>query len=211
MQRRELLGRLSQIFGLFALGGFVPAAAATALERTPSQTAGPFYPLRKPRELDQDLLRRGGGKSLAGGEPLQLSGRVVDTGGRPIDGAVIEIWQSDHRGIYDHPHAPGRESFDVNFQGYGETRSGPDGRYRFLTIVPVPYTGRPPHIHVKVNASGLAPLTTQLYIKDHAENDRDFILTRLLFGNRDRLMMVLRPAKLADGLEGKATAFDFVV
>jgi len=217
MLRREILRRLSYASGLLAFGGLVASCgsstsnASATLKRTPSQTEGPFYPVRKPKDLDQNLLRQGGNAEQAAGEPLQLSGRVVDTDNQPVGGATVEIWQADNSGIYNHPNAPRREAFDMNFQGYGETRTDADGRYSFLTIVPVPYTGRPPHIHVKVKTPGHDTLTTQLYIKGHPDNDSDGVLSRLLFRNKDMLMMDMRPAKPTGTQEGKATDFDFVV
>jgi len=217
MRRRELLHRLGQVSGLIASGGLVSSCtsststAATSLNRTPSQNEGPFYPVQKPKDLDRNLLRQGDSESVAAGEPLQLTGRVIDTAGQPIAGATIEIWQADNSGIYNHPRAPRRAAFDANFQGYGETRTDADGRYQFLTIVPVPYTGRPPHIHVKVKTTGIETLTTQLYIKGHPDNDRDGILSRLMFRNKDALMMNLRPAEPTSAQAGKATDFDFVV
>jgi len=217
MRRRELLYRLSQVSGLLALGGLMAScksstsSASDSLSRTPSQTEGPFYPVQKPKDLDRNLLRQGDSESAAAGEPLQLTGRVIDIENRPIAGATVEIWQADNSGIYNHPNAPRHAAHDANFQGYGETRTDSDGRYQFLTIVPVPYTGRPPHIHVKVKTTSVETLTTQLYIKGHPDNDRDGILSRLLFQNKDTLMMDLRPAKLAGAQAGKATEFDFVV
>ena len=209
MERRDLLQRMVRIGGAVALTGtvFSPAAGAAGLDRTPAQGEGPFYPADKPGERDWDLLRRGDGARLAAGVPLALSGRVIDTDGRPVTGAVMEIWQCDNNGVYDHPRAPGRRSFDPRFQGYGTTRADSAGRYRFLTIVPVPYPGRPPHIHVKVRTAGGAALTTQLYLRGHPGNDRDFLLRALRFDDRDALMLDLRPA----GRAGKAAAFDFVV
>ena len=159
---------LTQLGGLAALGvAAAPAAArAAGAARTPSQIEGPFYPVDKPRDRDWDLLHRGAGGARAAGEPLAFGGRVLDITGRPVDGATIQIWQADNNGIYDHPHAPGRSGFDPAFQGYGTVRTDARGRYRFLTIVPVPYDGRPPHIHAKVSGPGRPELTTRSISRD---------------------------------------------
>ena len=212
MERRHVLRQVAHTGVLAMAGGLVlPRAASAARDRTPSQAEGPYYPVTKPRDLDWNLLRIDRQDGLAGGEPLGLSGRVLNTDGRPLERAVVEIWQCDHRGNYNHPRAPGRAAFDSGFQGYGEARTDAEGRYRFLTIVPVPYTSRPPHIHVKIKAPGRDELTTQLYIKGHPENGRDGLLSAFLFPSKDRLMMDLRPARLEGGLSGKTTSFDFVV
>lgn len=212
MERRDVLRRLVQTGALAMVGGVAGSCTARAAEdRTPSQAEGPFYPVDKPRDLDANLLRFRGRDGLAGGEALGLSGRVLDTDGRPMKAAKVEIWQADHLGVYNHPRAPRRDDFDSRFQGYGEALTDGDGRYRFLTIVPVPYTGRPPHIHVKIKSSGRELLTTQLYIKGHPENGRDGLFSSFLFPSKDQLLMDLRLAQLAEGLKGKATTFNFVV
>jgi protocatechuate 3,4-dioxygenase beta subunit len=212
MERRTALRQIAHTSALAMAGGLIlPRGASAALDRTPGQAEGPYYPVEKPRDVDWNLLRNGAQASMAGGEPLGLGGRVLGADGKPLAGAVVEIWQCDHRGNYNHPRAPGRAGFDPTFQGYGEARTDGDGRYRFLTIVPVPYATRPPHIHVKVRAAGRDELTTQLYIRNHPENGRDGIFSSLVFPGKDRLMMDLRGARLDGGLGGKAATFDFVV
>ncbi len=81
---------------------------------------------------------------------LHLEGRVLDLNGKPVDGALVEIWQCDAQGIYDHPRQPGRDRRDSAFQGYGRLLVKADGRYSFRTLKPVAYAGRTPHIHLKV-------------------------------------------------------------
>jgi protocatechuate 3,4-dioxygenase beta subunit len=212
MERREVLRKLAQTGVVAMAGGLAyPGAAVAELNRTPSQGEGPYYPVHKPRDLDWNLLRFRGQDGLAAGEPLALSGRVLGTDGKAQAGALVEIWQCDHRGNYNHPGAPGRDAFDTSFQGYGEVRCDADGRYRFLTIAPVPYTRLPPHIHVKIKAQGREGLTTQLYVKDHPENGRDGIFSSLFFPGKDRLMMDLRSQRLQGGISGKAATYDFVV
>jgi protocatechuate 3,4-dioxygenase beta subunit len=211
MNRRCVIGwiaktaGLAATFPLFAWLGGKPAAAA-ALKPTPSQTEGPYYPLMKPADADWNLLRW---HDRIQGEKLELSGRVLGIDGEPLSGASVEIWQADGQGIYDHPYDSRRTQLDPAFRGFGEVRTNERGEYRFLTMVPGPYTGRPPHIHVKVRAEGRDILTTQLYIKDHPENDRDGIFSRLFHGDRSRLMMTFTKGKgvAAD----KRARFDFVL
>src|SRR5258706_7735276 len=95
------------------LGASAPLAAS-ALELTPSQTEGPYYPTRKPVETDADLTRIGPGPQ-AQGEVLALRGSIVDPDGKPIPGARIEIWQTDHQGIYMHPGDPRTASREPAF------------------------------------------------------------------------------------------------
>src|SRR5690348_14163668 len=84
-----------------------PRAFAATLASTPAQTEGPFYPVTLPADMDNDLVQVRGRPAQALGTVLHLQGRVLDTSGRPISGARVEIWQCDAQGIYDHPRQPG--------------------------------------------------------------------------------------------------------
>ena len=147
-------------------------AAAASLIKTPSQTKGPFYPRKIPLDADADLTQVAGKGRSATGIPSHLMGTVTDLNGCAIQGAKIEIWQCDAFGVYHHPSDRGGNA-EPEFQGYGHTHTNPEGHYRFKTIRPVSYPGRTPHIHVIVRKPGMPSLTTQLYVKDEAANDRD--------------------------------------
>lgn len=129
---------------------------------TPADDWGPFYPPDWRGEIDADLTRFAG--RSAGGRRLRLSGQLVDTSGKALPNAVVEIWQADARGRYRHPGVPEHLRDDA-FQGYGRTEADADGRYVFQTIVPGRYGSRPPHIHLRVAQPGLPELVTQLYFR----------------------------------------------
>ena len=131
------------------------SALAAGLIATPQQTEGPFYPTAFPTDMDNDLVQVRGQQARAMGTVLHLEGRVLDLNGKPVDGALVEIWQCDAQGIYDHPRQSGRDKRDSAFQGYGRLLVKADGRYSFRTLKPVAYVGRSPHIHFKV-ATGRA-------------------------------------------------------
>lgn len=151
-------------------------AQAKGLRPTPHQTEGPFYPTELPADSDADLLKNG--KAVyQHGQPTWVEGTVTDLAGVPVAGAVVEIWQCDHQGRYHHPGDGGRA--DPTFQGFGQTAVGRDGRYRFRTLKPVPYTGRTPHIHFKVKLNRTELLTTQLYVAGSPGNERDGIWRRM--------------------------------
>jgi protocatechuate 3,4-dioxygenase beta subunit len=169
----------------------VPAAAA--LPWTPGQTEGPFYPLELPLDSDNDLVRVEGRPERASGTILHLGGRVLDPDGRPVRGARVEIWQCDAFGVYHHPGDRGGPA-DPDFQGFGATEVTDDGAYRFRTIEPVPYPGRTPHIHFKIAGPGFEPLTTQMYVAGHPQNERDFLYRRLDPKARDLVTVKLVPA-----------------
>ena len=182
------------------------AVSAPALTPTPRQTEGPFYPDLLPLDRDNDLLSVKGRSELAKGQVTHILGRVRDTDGRPIRQARIEIWQCDAFGRYIHSEDSNRGPRDRNFQGYGQTLTDADGRYRFRTIKPVPYSGRTPHIHFAVHARGSRRLTTQMYVKGEPRNDRDWLLRRIRDEKaRHSIIVVLNdsPTYGADELEGE--------
>ncbi len=146
-------------------------ALAEELTRTPRLTEGPFYPPKLPLDTDNDLLIINDNLTLATGDITHLTGKVLSASGEPIRNAVVEIWQCDNKGVYiAQGNASGR---DANFQGFGRFLTSSTGEYYFRTIKPVPYTGRTPHIHVKIKKGGKELLTTQIFINGHAQNKND--------------------------------------
>lgn len=209
LHRRQFLRRLS----LGAAGLYVPGAFAEALQQTPAQTEGPFYPDKLPLDTDNDLIILNNALTPAVGEVTYLSGRVLDSRGQPVRDALVEIWQCDQNGVYLHSRDSGKKSAqqDRNFQGFGRFLTGSDGRYLFRTIKPVPYPGRTPHIHVKVRRGSRELLTTQCYIKGHPQNQRDGIWKKAVAGpGGDRVSVDFLPLAGAQG--GLLTAqFDLVL
>lgn len=130
---------------------------------TPAQQEGPYYPLDKPVDRDNDLVDVVGAASPAAGEILFVAGVIYGVAGLPVEEAMIEIWQADHSGIYQHPGDPDTGRRDPNFQFYGQSITGADGVYSFRTVMPGLYEPRPRHIHVKVWRHGQELLTTQFY------------------------------------------------
>lgn len=201
LPRRTLL-----VAGALAAALPFPALATSRRILTP-MTDGPFYPARAWRERwtdwDADLTRveREGRVLVAQGEHLGLEGAVVDTAGRLVDGAEVEIWQCDAKAAYRHPGVPAEAGrFDPGFQGFGATTSGPRGGYRFRTIKPVPYPGRTPHIHVKLRHASFGELTSQLFLAGDPGNERDFLWRRVPDEDRPGLAMTLQPAAAGSGL-----------
>ncbi len=146
---------------------------------TPAQTEGPFYP-----DLDNDLTFVASREKRAKGEHLYVHGVVQDTEGKPIANALVDIWQTDHQGIYDHAGDPNQNKKDKNFQSFGRFVTGEDGRYCFKTIKPRHYGDenfqRTPHIHYKIARRGYHEVTTQLYFADEAKlNAKDGLYKRL--------------------------------
>ncbi|MEQ9642789.1 MAG: hypothetical protein RIM84_22385 [Alphaproteobacteria bacterium] len=146
-------------------------------------TDGPFYPRERPHGDDADLVN---GEGVVG-DILHLGGRVLDANGRPVGGAVVEIWQCDGHGTY-----LTQGDIDPAFQGFGRARCDADGRFAFRTIVPVPYSGRTPHIHTKVRVGGEPRLSTQLFRAGHPQNAEDFLFRRLSTAERVAVSMTVQ-------------------
>lgn len=172
--------------------------SAPGLRATPAQTEGPFYPLNFPKDSDFDLLHNGD-LSYPEGQAAWLDGSVSDLAGRPVSGAQVEIWQCDHEGHYHHPRDG--DKADSRFQGFGRVTVAADGRYRFRTMRPVPYSGRAPHIHVKVRLGARELLTTQVYVAGDPDNPRDLLWRSL--GDADRAALTVNFAPDRDGLRAR--------
>lgn len=102
-------------------------------------------------------------EDAAAGELLLIDGLLLTADGSPVAGAIVEIWQTDHQGVYLHPGDPGIAARDEAFQGYGESATDASGAWSFRTILPEIYGGRPRHIHAKVKIDGETALITQIY------------------------------------------------
>jgi protocatechuate 3,4-dioxygenase alpha subunit len=117
---------------------------------TAEMTLGPFFP----REFAQGAndLTRTGGKPVEG-EVIEITGRVTQLDGKPLDNLVVEIWQPDARGRYDNPE----------FFGWGRAATDAQGVYVFRTVKP---GGRVPSINVLLLYSGLMrQLQTVMYFE----------------------------------------------
>jgi protocatechuate 3,4-dioxygenase beta subunit len=167
--------------------GLAAAAAVRRLEATPAAATlgrpeGPFYKTGAP--VRDNFLEPG-----AEGMPLRITGRVLDTEGRPIAGAVLDLWHANHEGVYD----------SDGFRFRGRIYSGADGSWRLTTVLPRHYRGRTAHIHCRVQGEGTALLSTELYFEGHRGNDGDRAYDPRL------------AVRLKDASGGKVGSFDFVL
>lgn len=124
-------------------------------------------PVLDPR--DSDLTVAGKGEPI--GERIRVSGRISGSDGRPIAGALVEIWQANSAGRYRHRADGHRAPLDPNFFGAGRCLTGSQGEFSFVTIKPGAYpwgnhpnAWRPAHIHFSViGRSFVERLVTQMY------------------------------------------------
>jgi protocatechuate 3,4-dioxygenase, alpha subunit len=159
---------------------------------TPSQTVGPYFHIGLPYEGAPELV------PPDHPDAIHIVGTVVDGAGETVDDALIEIWQANRAGRYDHPEDPRTDlPLEDGFRGFGRCQTDADGRYRFVTVkpgpVPAPGGGlQAPHIEVSVFARGLLKrLATRLYFPDEASaNDADPALSLVEPERRQTLVAV---------------------
>jgi protocatechuate 3,4-dioxygenase, beta subunit len=179
-------------------------ADAATLRRTERQVEGPYYPpgiARTPSDfsLDQnnDLIWINGRTGFALGTLLELSGRILDSNGRPLRNIEVHLWQCDTYGRYHHPGDTHTSKIDRNFQGFGLAVTDGDGRYNFRTIKPVAYPGRTPHIHFKLkNATSANLLTTQMYVGGDPANANDSIYQAIAVDHRPTVTATIAAPKI---------------
>lgn len=169
---------------------------------TASQTVGPFFPGHFAGEGDHDLTFVDDRERRAQGERIYIAGRVFEANRVPRSNALVEIWQADAGGRFDHPNDPHAARADPNFMGWGRRCTEEDGCYDFITVKPGAYrdpvTGlaRAPHINLSLMGSGLMRrVVTTLFFPGEAGNSTDPVLAAI----RDppvRERLILRRAQL---------------
>jgi protocatechuate 3,4-dioxygenase, beta subunit len=146
-----------------------PARPLVLLAHTLSERTGPVFGASAIGPSDHDLTAQHPNAPL--GERIIVSGRVMDEGGRPVRGALLEVWQANAAGRYRHKMDQHNAPLDPNFTGCGRTLTDSAGRYKFLSIKPGAYpwgnhenAWRPAHIHFSIFGDGLlSRLVTQMY------------------------------------------------
>ena len=145
-----------------------PRQPLVPVAQTLTETSAPRFDLRHFPASD-DLTKVEGKTAM--GERIIVAGRVLDEDSRPIPGAMVEIWQANAAGRYNHERDQHDAPLDPNFRGLGRVFADDEGRYRFVTIRPGAYpwrnhhnAWRPVHIHVSLFGAGFAQrLITQMY------------------------------------------------
>jgi protocatechuate 3,4-dioxygenase beta subunit len=184
MTDRPRLTRRQMMQGGLGAAALIASAPLLAARPTPSQTEGPFFPKKDQADKDLDMTRIQGRAESAKGEVVQIDGRVLDESGAPVAGALVDVWQANSAGRYDHEADPNPAPLDPNFQGWARLTTDAEGRFRITTIQPGAYPvrdgwSRPPHVHFKVARRGYREVTTQMYFEGHPLNAPDLIWSEL--------------------------------
>ena len=187
---------------------------------TESALTGPVYLADAPKRQMGDCIGID-----EDGDPLFISGYVLDPNGKPINNALIEVWQSNSKGLYD---IQDPNQLEGNFRGCFQTNTS--GKYAFETVVPISYDilangpsgemlrllgrhqRRTAHIHFKLSAAGFTPLTTQI-----SPNNDSYLESDTCFSIMSTNIMELYKQQASDeeACEGKksfyTTKFNFVL
>jgi len=153
--RRDLLAKCVALGVVTSTSNLLPSVMAEAWEQreqhslnpTAHAELGPFYKRLAPAG---NMLRQPGDPGM----PLVVSGKVFNIRGEALPNATVEVWQTNHLGLYD-------------LEGYryrAKLATHADGKYDFSSVMPGHYPARVcQHVHYLVTAPGHKPLTTQLY------------------------------------------------
>jgi protocatechuate 3,4-dioxygenase, alpha subunit len=180
------------------------------LLETPSQTAGPYVHIGLiPQQAGFDIFENPFGNTIAGrntrGERIRIEGRVLDGSGSPCRDALVEAWQANAAGRYNHPADQQQDKqVDPHFRGWGRAGTAFDsGLYHFETIKPGPVIGRrgyqpmAPHINLWLVARGInIGLSTRMYFEDEtALNEQDPVLRMIEPAIRRQTLLARRETR----------------
>jgi protocatechuate 3,4-dioxygenase alpha subunit len=182
------------------------------LRETASQTAGPYVHIGlAPHAAGFEIFENNFGPVLVTpqtqGERIRIEGTVFDGSGTPLRDVLLEIWQANAQGKYNHPgDRQAGKAVDPSFRGWGRACSDFEtGLYSFETIKPGPVTGRDgrlmaPHINVWIVARGInIGLNTRLYFSDEAAaNAKDPVINLIEWEVRRKTLIAQREER-ADG------------
>jgi len=166
------------------------------MKQTPSQTVGPFFAIGMTRRTMNRLVCE-----TTQGTRIRIEGQVLDGDSLPVPDAMIEIWQANAFGRYNHPDDKQEKPLDPDFLGWGRCGTDATGSYRFETIKPGSVPGRAgtvqaPHINVAVFARGmLSHAFTRIYFPDEDANATDPVLSSVKNKERRKTLIAEREDK----------------
>jgi protocatechuate 3,4-dioxygenase alpha subunit len=165
----------------------------THLGTTPSQTVGPFFAIGLPWPDGPFVVEEGTP------DAIWIEGVVLDGAGDPVPDALVETWQADPDGRFNHPDDPRGAAGD--FRGFGRSAADDDGRWGVLTLKPGPVPGpdgttQAPHIDVSIFARGLLNrVVTRIYFADEEQLNAEDPLLNTLDDDAQRATLLAQPAE----------------
>ena len=166
------------------------------MKQTPSQTVGPFYSLGLTQKTTNLLV-----SETTQGEKIRIEGCVFDGDGKPAPDAMVEIWQANAYGRYNHPDDKQEKPLDSTFLGWGRSGTDKTGAFSFETVKPGSVPGpeesvQAPHINVTVFARGmLVHAYTRIYFGDESANETDPVLSSIRDKSRRQTLIADREEK----------------
>ncbi|MEK6243503.1 MAG: protocatechuate 3,4-dioxygenase subunit alpha [Pseudomonadota bacterium] len=160
-----------------------------SLQATTSQTVGPYLHIGLTWLIVENLAPAG-----VAGERISIEGGVIDGDGKPVNDALVEIWQANADGKYAHPQDRQAKPLEKGFRGFGRSATDDKGVFRFQTIKPGRVPGpegklQAPHIAVNVFMRGqLKQLVTRIYFPGDPANAEDPVLALVPADRRDTLI-----------------------
>ena len=149
-----------------------PSQPLVLLPHNLTEVTGPLLGAERVRAADSDLTTQHDGEAI--GQRIIVRGRVRDSDGHGVPDALIEVWQANAAGRYQHVRDHWKAPLDPNFTGLGRVLTDSEGRYSFTTIKPGAYpwanhdnAWRPAHIHFSLFGRAFTQrLVTQMYFPD---------------------------------------------
>ena len=166
------------------------------MKQTPSQTVGPFYSLGLTQKTTNLLA-----SDTTQGEKIRIVGCVFDGDGKSVPDAMVEIWQANAYGRYNHSDDKQEKPLDPSFLGWGRSGTDKAGVFSFETVKPGPVPGpdgsvQAPHINVTVFARGmLVHAYTRIYFGDEPANETDPVLSSINDKGRRETLVAAREEK----------------
>lgn len=159
--------------------------AETEFVPTPSQTVGPFFAIEL--TTDEHCVRCIAGPR-AKGERIWITFRVLDGDGLPVNDAMIEIWQADSNGKYNHPDDVQPKALEDGWLGFGRLATGENETCVLETIRPGRVGQNSPHLLLAVFARGMMKqLFTRVYFAGDPANEDDPTLALVPAARRETL------------------------
>lgn len=173
-----------------------PRSPLVLLPQRLTEITGPVLGEERVTEADADLTRVNGGE--AQGQRIIVHGRVLDSDGRAIPHALVEVWQANAAGRYRHALDTWPAPLDPHFAGVGRVLTDSTGHYSFTTVKPGAYpwgnhgnAWRPAHIHFSLFGTAFTQrLVTQMYFPDDPLFFQDPIYNSVPDGARQRMVSV---------------------